>query len=47
MVTRVMAKVGYSRSPKEPCPVSVCLVGNKYDLTARGKHSVSTTRYSL
>lgn len=35
----LLARAAYDRSSKRACPVSVLLVGNKHDLTARGKRS--------
>jgi len=39
MAASVLDRAGYQPSSKKAAPVTVTLVGNKYDLTARGKRS--------
>jgi hypothetical protein len=39
MVTGLLDRVGYEPKAKRACPVTIVLVGNKYDLTSGGKHS--------
>ena len=39
MAQRLMERVGYERTAKRSCGVTVCLVGNKQDSTAKGKRA--------
>ena len=39
MAASVMDRAGYQPSARKAAPVTVCLIGNKQDLTARGKRS--------
>ena len=39
MAEQLMGRLGYDRTQKRACPVTVALVGNKHDTTARSKRS--------
>ena len=39
MCKELLERVGYDRTSKRPCPIAIVLIGNKYDLTHKGKRS--------